>query len=101
MKTTKTGYKKVSIDKMVGELLAPTHSKKLLLVHLQEIERIHTRHNRKKYVSKAQLEYITNLFIDVVLNNKSFKTVKSTPVKKDVFFHIGMLKLNQLQNGMV
>jgi len=90
-RANKQGYIKVADSFMLDELLESSTQSKLLLVHITELLRIKTRNDREKYISKSQREYLTTLYIDVVLNGKTFKTVKTTPKKGDrIYSHIGM-----------
>lgn len=85
------GYIKVSDDFMVTELLNSSHQKKLLKCHIDELQTINLRLGRTNYISKAQREYLTNLYTEVVLNNKVFTNVQvKVKKKREIPTHIGM-----------
>lgn len=92
-----SGYEKVSESVMLDELLKSETCNKLLTCHIGELKRIKWYMDRKNYISQTRREYLTVLYIDVILNGKTFK-----PEKKVNNFlpittcnHIGMIMYNE------
>lgn len=71
----KSGYQKVSISLMLLNLLNPGVMSDLKQVQTEEILRINRRYDRTSYISKAENNYLTSIYIDVVLNNSAQQTL--------------------------
>lgn len=65
-----SGYIKVSNQLMLSRLLTPIVRLSLQKVQNDEVDRINRRFDRSNYISKAENQYLTTLYIDAVLNNK-------------------------------
>lgn len=90
-KANKQGYIKVADSFMLDELLELSTRSQLLQVHIDELLRTKKRNDKENYISKAQRQHLTDLYIDVILNGKSYKTIKITSKKKkETFSHVGM-----------
>lgn len=100
-KANKQGYIKVADSFMLDELLHSITRPQLLSVHVDELQRIKTRLDRTNYISLPQRNYVTELYTDVVLNGKTFKTtpkIKQYTQKRGNFEHIGMQLYHSLNS---
>ncbi len=89
-RANKQGYIKVADSFMLDELLESSTQSKLLLTHITELLRIKSRNDRTNYIAKSEREYLTILYIDVILNGKIFKSVKTPSKKEEIYQHVGM-----------
>lgn len=101
-RANKQGYIKVSDSLMLDELLESSTRSQLLQVHIDELLRTKKRNDKENYISKAQRQHLTTLYIDVVLNGKSYKPtfkVKQYSQKRGNLQHIGMVMYNNIINN--
>ena len=90
----RSGYIKVADQFMLDELLSSIFVCKLLNIHIIELNRILNRLRRTNYISKAQRNYLTELYINIVLNNETFRP-ETKKVKKQKAEHVNMLLIVQ------
>lgn len=102
MKSTKQGYVQVSPFKMLSALLSDKYNIKLRAVQIGELHRIDARSKKYSTVSENERQYMESLYIDVVLNDKSYQTPSKKKIIGDGFIslvkepqHIGMIKYQQ------
>ena len=100
LKNQKSGYAKVPTIEMIDSLLHSSVRNQLRLVQIDEVVRIQSRYNKETYISKSQNTFLTNLYIDVVLNDNTYNKVRHIDLrKKKPFKHVGMQMLSTINNN--
>lgn len=91
------GYQSIDIPTILKTLQQKKNWDKLVLVQQQEVIRIMAFYTKHKMLTPERKDYLSRLYTNTILNVSVKSKVINQPQQQS---HIGLIKLNNLQNEL-